>query len=81
MARPEGESGGRGSVCSSRLEGARDSPTVTPDLALSSVQLSLSLFCSVVATFSLLHFPLYNLHIGVQRTRPLLCGRVGVFLM
>lgn len=55
--RPEGERGSRGSMCS-RNAGACRAPTLTPELPLFSVQLSLSLFFSVVATFSLLHFPL-----------------------
>lgn len=53
-----GASGSRRSVCSRRLEGAGDAPTLTPDFTLSSVQLSLSLFCPVVATISLLLFAL-----------------------
>lgn len=54
-------------------------PGLTPELTLSSVQLSLCLFCSVVATFSLLHFPLLNLHIGVQSTAAALWEGGGVF--
>lgn len=37
---------------------AANGPALSEELTLSSVQLSLSLFSSVVATFSLLHFTL-----------------------
>lgn len=52
-----------GSVCS-------PSP---PELALSAAQLSLCPFCSVVATFSLLHFPPLEIcTLGSKAARPLL---------
>lgn len=59
-----------------------------PELALSAAQLSLCPFCSVVATFSLLHFPSLEIcTLGSKAARPLLLwegwrwgGRVaGVF--
>lgn len=44
-----------------------------PELTLSAAQLSLCPFCSVVATFSLLHFPPLEIcTLGSRAARPLL---------